>query len=632
VNRPQQSISYLPGLDGLRAIAVLAVVVYHANKNWLHGGFLGVEVFFVISGYLITLLLLTESEQHGRINFRAFWMRRARRLLPAMWTLLLGVTMYCSLFEREELGKLRGDVTAALIYVFNWFKIWAGDSYFDASALDPLRHLWSLAVEEQFYLIWPVLIAVVLKRYGRRPAKLGVIFLGISVAIAMYVATTYAAGVRGTPIETPEQYISLFGHAVSRLDFLFLGTIGRSGGLFLGAALAFWLRPDMLRGSNDSSDRHVVSAFAIAGTVGLAYMMWTFRDVVFVAETGGVRGYDPLFQGGFLLVGVATCAIITAAVHPNSFIGNTVLGNPVFTYIGRRSYGLYLFHWPVFQLYRKVASNNLTLIQFVVLFAVILALTELSFRFIEMPIREGRLGEAWHKLRFPRTDADIERRTKVFALGAVAAVLPVFSIVSLAIGTGEGKIAESIKSGESAVQNLLGTTVAPDPNATTIPGTQTTTLDGQQIPILAIGDSVMLGAAQILTERGITVDALKSRPFRQALEIANYVKSINRLGEFVIIHLGTNNYVDQKTLDEIMVPLKDVDLVLFITAHVPTRAWQDPNNELVRAMPNAYGNVKVLDWYQIAEEHPEYLYGDKVHLNNEGQKVYADLIMQAIGK
>jgi hypothetical protein len=132
--------------------------------------------------------------------------------------------------------------------------------------------------------------------------------------------------------------------------------------------------------------------------------------------------------------------------------------------------------------------------------------------------------------------------------------------------------------------------------------------------------------------KGITVDALKSRPFRQALEIANYVKSINRLGEFVIIHLGTNNFVDQQTLDEIMVPLKDVDLVLFVTAHVPTRKWQDPNNALVRAMPNLYGNVRVLDWYQVAVEHPEYLYGDKVHLNNEGQKVYADLIMQAIGK
>ena len=610
----------------------MAVVVYHANKDWLHGGFLGVEVFFVISGYLITLLLLTESQQNGRIDFRSFWVRRARRLLPALWTLLLGVTMYCSIFEREELGKLRGDVIAAFIYIFNWFKIWARASYFDASALDALRHLWSLAVEEQFYLVWPVLIALVLKRWGRRPAKLGLIFLGVSVAVAIYVATSYAAGVRGTPIETPEQYISLFGHAVSRLDFLFLGTIGRSGGLFMGAALAFWFRPDMFMGTQNSSDRHIVSAFAAAGLAGLGYLMWTFRDVVFVPETGGVRGYDPLFQGGFMLVGVATCAIITAAVHPQSFLGNKILGNPVFTYLGRRSYGLYLFHWPVFQLYRKVASNYLSLEQFIVLFIVILALTELSYRFIEMPIREKRLTNSLNKLRYPRTDADYERRNKFVAIGVVAAVLPVFSVVSLALGTGEGRIAESIKKGEESVQNLLGTTVAPDPNVTTIPGSQTTTLDGQVIPILAIGDSVMLGAANILTERGITVDALKSRPFRQALEIANYVKSIGRLGEFVIIHLGTNGPVDQETLDEIMVPLKDVDLVLMITAHVPTRSWQMSNNELIRAMPNAYGNVKVLDWFQIAEDHPEYLYGDKVHLNNEGQKVYADLIMQAIGK
>lgn len=632
MNRPHHTISYLPGLDGLRAIAVLAVIVYHANKNWLPGGFLGVEVFFVISGYLITLLLINESQQQGRISFKRFWIRRARRLLPAMWTLLLGVTMYASLFEREELGKLRGDVIAAFVYVFNWFKIWSGSSYFDASALDPLRHLWSLAVEEQFYLVWPLLIALVMKRFGRRPAKLGIIFLGISIAISLYVATSYAAGVRGTPIETPEQYISLFGHAVSRLDFLFLGTLGRSGGLFMGAALAFWYRPDMFASTAKSSDRHVVSVFGVAGIAGLTYLMWVFRDVITIPETGDVRGYDPLFQGGFLLVGVASVAVITAAVHPHSFIGNKVLGNPVFTYLGRRSYGLYLYHWPVYQLYRKVSSNYLSLAQFVVLSLIVLALTEISYRFIEMPIRQGQFGEWWHKLRYPRTDADTERRTKFFALGAVAAVLPVFSVVSLALGTGEGKIAESIKRNEGVVQNLLGTTVPPDPSATTLPATQTTTLDGQVIPILAIGDSVMLGAANILTERGITVDALKSRPFRQALEISNYVKSIGRLGEFVIIHLGTNGPVDQATLDEIMVPLKDVDIVLMVTAHVPTRKWQDSNNELIRAMPNAYGNVRVLDWFKVAEAHPEYLYGDKVHLNNQGQRTYADLIMQAIGK
>ncbi|MUH44681.1 MAG: acyltransferase family protein, partial [Actinobacteria bacterium] len=202
MNRPQQSIAYLPGLDGLRAIAVLAVVIYHANKNWLSGGFLGVEVFFVISGYLITLLLLTESRQTGTISFGAFWTRRARRLLPALWTLLTLTTVYFSLFERAELGRLRGDVIAAFIYGFNWFKIWAQSSYFDGTALDPLRHLWSLAVEEQFYLVWPLLIAAVLRLAGKRTNKLGAIFLGISVLVAVYVATSYAPGVRGTVIET----------------------------------------------------------------------------------------------------------------------------------------------------------------------------------------------------------------------------------------------------------------------------------------------------------------------------------------------------------------------------------------------------------------------------------------------
>ena len=165
-----------------------------------------------------------------------------------------------------------------------------------------------------------------------------------------------------------------------------------------------------------------------------------------------------------------------------------------------------------------------------------------------------------------------------------------------------------------------------------MPSPQTTTLDGQEIAILAIGDSVMLGAANILTERGITVDAMKSRPYRQALEIVNYLKSVKRLGDFVIIHLGTNNYVDEKTLDEIMVPLAETEMVVFLTAHVPDKPWQDPNNELIRKLPDRYGNVKVMDWYRLAEENPSWLYRDKVHLNVEGQRMYADLIMQTIGK
>jgi hypothetical protein len=171
--------------------------------------------------------------------------------------------------------------------------------------------------------------------------------------------------------------------------------------------------------------------------------------------------------------------------------------------------------------------------------------------------------------------------------------------------------------------------------ATTIAGqvaTATTSLDGQVIDVLAIGDSVMLGAANVLTQRGVTVDAVKSRPYRQALEIANFMKSVNRLGSVVIIHLGTNNTVDEKTLDEIMVPLRDVPLVLFVTVHVPSEVRQNTNNRRINELPARYENVKVLDWYSIATAHPEYLYSDKIHIRPEGQKVYADLMMQAIGR
>jgi len=633
----ENSLSYMPGLDGLRALAVLAVIVYHANKSWLTGGFLGVEVFFVISGYLITLLLITESEQNDRISFRHFWLRRARRLLPALWTLLVGVCVYASLFMRDELGKLRGDVIAAFVYGFNWFKIWSKSSYFDSSQVDPLRHLWSLAVEEQFYLVWPLLIAVVLRVFGKRLATLGGIFFVTSVGIAWYVAATYAPGFpEPTPLGSPEHFVSIFGHAALKIDFLFLGTLGRSGGLFLGAALAFWYRPSMYNSNYPSSDRHVVTGIGIVGMAALAAMMWRFQDVAVrtVELSDGTtevvrRGYDPLFQGGFLLVGLASLAVITAAVHPHTPIAKVVLGNPVFTYLGRRSYGLYLYHWPVFRFARGADPTPMSVVQFVGLCLLILAITEASYRFVEMPIRTGQFSEWWQTVRYPRNDADRRRRQNVVAIAVVASVLPVFGLVSVAVGTGEGEVAESLKDNEQFVQNLItSTTVATDQGAPT----QTTTLDGQVIPILAIGDSVMLGAANVLTERGITVDALKSRPFRQALEIANYVKSINRLGDFVIIHLGTNNYVDEKTLDEIMVPLADVDRVVMLTTHVPKKPWQDPNNELIKAMPNRYGNVTVLDWYTIAEQHPEYLYSDKIHLNPEGQAVYADLIMQAIGK
>ncbi|MGA1616738.1 MAG: acyltransferase family protein, partial [Ilumatobacteraceae bacterium] len=163
VERPRRvtisSVPYLPGLDGLRALAVIAVMIYHADPSWLPGGFLGVEVFFVISGYLITLLLMAERERDGRIDLGAFWMRRARRLLPALFAVMVALSIYTTIFRPEALGKVRGDLIAGFFYVSNWFQIWVGAGYASSGDFAPLRHLWSLAVEEQFYLVWPIVMA-----------------------------------------------------------------------------------------------------------------------------------------------------------------------------------------------------------------------------------------------------------------------------------------------------------------------------------------------------------------------------------------------------------------------------------------------------------------------------------------
>ncbi len=644
-------LGYLPALDGVRALAVIAVIVYHANKTWLGGGFLGVEVFFVISGFLITSLLIAESERDGRISLKQFWVRRARRLLPALWMLLLLVAVYCSIFERDTLGNLRGDIIAALMYGFNWFQIWVGTSYFTAFDFVPLRHLWSLAVEEQFYVFWPVIMLTLMKLGRRRLPLVGVLFIATSIAIAVFTAFTYRSGAIGTVTDTPEQFMAFLGQPVSRIDFLFLGTFTRAGGLFLGAALAVFWRPWLLQTSPIGTRGQLLDGVFLLGLAGLAVSAAVFRDVVDITNVG-LTGYDILFRGGFFLVGIASVAVIAAAVHPTATMTHALLGNRVMTHIGQRSYGLYLYHWPVFQMYRRFAGKGLTPYEFVLLMLLTLAITELSYRYVELPVRDGRFGTWWRSRREERRmgvlvdSATRRRRAGVFA---ISAMLPAFALVSVATADVKlNDISQSLAESESAVVNVLGessggsvndgdetspTTV--DQSVPLIIGggaTQTTTLDGQLIDVLAIGDSVMLGAARELSARGATVDAMKSRSVRQALEIVNYLKSVRRLGSIVVIHLGTNSTTTEEVFDQIMATLADTPLVLFLTVHVPSEPRQSINNRLINALPTKYSNVKVLDWHTIVGQFPEYLYSDQTHLRPAGARFYADLIMQAVGR
>ena len=388
---PDVRLPYSPGLDGLRAFAVIAVLLYHADLAWIPGGFLGVEVFFVISGYLITALLLAEWRQRGRIDLKTFWLRRARRLLPALYVLLVATLTFAVVFLPGEIAGLRGDVLAALGYVTNWYLIFGQESYFEAVGRPSLlQHLWSLAVEEQFYLIWPPILALGLcigaTRLRRRRVLTVVIFGAVASAMAM--ALLYVPGVDPSRI--------------------YYGTDTRATGLLCGAALAFlWSPGDKYRPSEARHHRLGLpgrSRFRrrwgwtapllldIVGFAALGALVW------FCVNLGEFQPF--LYSGGFALVGIATTATIMAVVHPHSVIGSRILGSAPLRWVGVRSYGIYLWHWPVFMVTRPdldVPIDGLPLLALRLSATVVLA--DLSYRYIETPIRRGALGRAWRTLR-----------------------------------------------------------------------------------------------------------------------------------------------------------------------------------------------------------------------------------------
>ena len=636
--RARAVVPYLPGLDGLRAVAVVAVIFYHANHSWLRGGFLGVEVFFVISGYLITLLLLAESTRNGRINLRDFWLRRARRLLPALWTLLMGVTVYVAIFRRGELGNLRGDVVAGFTYVTNWFQVHTGSSYFSDFGYVPLRHLWSLAVEEQFYLLWPLLMLVVMKVGRRRLPFVGFLFLLASIGIAVLCGWIYRTGPVGDITQTPDQYFSFLGRDVSRIDFAYLSTITRMGGLFIGAALAIWWRPWSVARARIANRGAALDIIGLIGLAGLGLMMWRFQNVVAGTEEGA-RGYDLLYRGGFFLVGLASVAVIAAVTHPTAVLGRVVLGNRVFVWIGQRSYGLYLYHWAIFQFSRKLAGKELTMPQFVGLMAVTLVITELSYRLIETPVRKGNFSRWLRSWRGAATPERRRHRTRMVAVGVVVGAFPVFAVFNLSTAKLKlDAISQSLVDAENATTDVLtqptATTqpVTSDPASSTSAAAAPTTLPAARIDVLAIGDSVMLGAAPEMSKYGITVDAKKSRPFKAALEIVNYVKSIGALGDNVVIHLGTNSGTTADTMDAIFTALAEVDRVVVLTNAVPNHKWEEGNNTLIRALPDKFPNVTVVDWKLLVDPNPDGGYDDGTHLRPKGQVAYAEAIMAALGR
>jgi peptidoglycan/LPS O-acetylase OafA/YrhL len=581
----------MPALDGLRAVAVAAVLLYHADVGSFTGGFLGVDVFFVLSGYLITCVLLDSRRTTGRIGLGRFYLRRARRLLPALLLMLAATCVYVVVFLPNEAAKLRDDIVSALTYVMNWHLIFQDQPYFDTIGRAPfLQHLWSLAVEEQFYLVWPVLLGAGLIVFRNQRERLAIAIVALAGVSALLMAVLYEPG--SDPMR------------------VYYGTDTHSSGLLIGAALAILWPPWRL---STKTGTWAPVALDAAGIVGLAVLVSCFASV---------SEFDAgLYRGGYVAIAIVTAVVVAAIVHPAARFSSSVLALAPLRWIGQRSYGIYLWHWPVFLVTRPgldVPLRGLPL--FGLRVAITVGIAAVSYRFVEMPIRSGALGRSVEALR-RNVRRDGRRFTKRLGL-AGAGIASSVVLVGLGLAAADSP---DPPSGFPKRAAHIPITTATAPAATTAPATTLPALGGR---VTAVGDSVMLGAQralqQFLGDR-LQMDANVSRHTPEAIDVIRRLREAGQLGDEFVLHLGTNGPITDGQFDEIMQLLSGVKRVVVVNIKVD-RAWEQQVNDTLAAGVTRYANAVLFDWHAAGSEHPEYFVSDGVHLTRDGAGYYALVI------
>jgi peptidoglycan/LPS O-acetylase OafA/YrhL len=547
--------------------------------------------------------------------------------------------MWTSIRERDSLGALRGDVVAGALYGSNWFQVWVGAGYTAVNDFAPLRHLWSLAVEEQFYVLWPVIMMVILRLGRDRLPRVAMWFLGIATAIAGLVALLMPTGRIGESCaSTPNAYWTIGERCISKIDLLYLSTPTRATGLLLGAALAIVWRPYALLRGPMKRKGPMMDPVAIIGLILLGFLIYKVHIVHLIGEDG--LHADPwLFRGGLFLTGIATLMVISAVAHQKAFTGR-VLGNVVLRTIGERSYGLYLYHWPVFQALRHETGIALKPHEFIAAMLVTAVITEISYRYVELPIRERRLKESIQAL-LRSGPGELRRRISFGVIISCSIAFPVFAASSLVTADYKANdVQASLDVGQDSVTDVIGaltssttsaTTPSSAPESTNSP-TTTTTYVPPHYDVFALGDSVMKGAAPALADLGIVVDAVQDRQGKMGADIFVQLKVLGVTMDATVVHLGTNGPMSQETLDTMMQALSDVPRVVVLTIKA-NRGWTDSNNEKIRALPATYSNVTVLDWQLLATLcSGDCLTADGIHLEREGSDYYVQEIWKALGR
>ncbi len=624
---------YIPALDGLRTLAVVAVVLYHLNLTWAQGGLLGVTVFFVLSGYLITRLLINEVSKTGRIDLKSFWIRRIRRLFPAVVTVVVVTCALCTIFNHVMLTKMRPDILPSLLFFNNWWQIAQNVSYFNALGdPSPLTHFWSLAIEEQFYLISPPLLFAMVSMHVSKPNTRRVV-LGLAAVSAIAMMVLY------NPAADPSR--------------VYYGTDTRVFSLLLGAWMAFIPDRDLApvrlahrlglnrlasaakhgKNADESADTapaqpsalvHFwsspasIDVLGVVGLVGLAAM---------VALTNGYTAFQ--YRGGTLLCSILTLMVIAACVQPQGMVARALAAEPL-VWVGKRSYSIYLWHYPLLLLMNPVANiSDTPWWQYILQVLVVVAVAECSYRFIETPFRKGAFG---------RTVSELREGTTTPA-SWVRAHIPVCAVCGVVLVVALGGLVfvpdTSALSGEGAeILNKEAKNAKPQDQQ----AVDDTDKDNDGFPdgsydLLMIGDSVSLRAVDSFD--GVFphshIDAEKGRQFdagRTTFE--GYIQQ-NLAGKIVVFALGTNGLVTDAQIDAIMADAGDQRTVVFVNTRSP-QPWVGATNKAIANAASRYKNVRVIDWYGYSANRNDLFDGDGTHLSNAGVAEYLKLIHDAVKK
>lgn len=597
---------YITGIDGLRTLAVLGVIVYHLLPNVLQGGYLGVPLFLLISGYFVTYQISKHLMQDGFFDIRAFYKRRFKRLYPVLIAMLVLTTAYITLFARPLLHHIKAIVLTNLLWVYNWWEIKNGQSYFDQfGGISPFTHLWTLGVEAQFYLLWPLILILLFRILGKKKRVARVVLL-LAIASAVEMALLYDP---------------------ANINRVYYGTDTRAFSLLLGSWLGLTWPLNRLRKNLIQSDINLLNGLGIASIIITIIGFFTLNGQNPATYRGGMFFYS--------FVGMITTAMI---LHPGASM-NRWMTNPVFTWVGKRSYGIYVYQYPVMAFYERAIHVGIhPVINSLIELVIIGIVSELSYQLLEKPLAHYD----WTNIR-----QDLHSIKTISLQGGIKMA---FSVIALGIAL-FGLSQPDHKPAKPAVQARIERNhqLAAQHNKQLAEGKKTSTeksgklekeynLTAQQVKALkntkvtAIGDSVMADAANSIQELmpQAYVDAKVGRQGSEAPAVISQLKSDGHLNKNVVLNLGTNGAMTKETVNEILSGIGPNRQVYWLTAHVPTKPWQQTVNREIKAAAKKHKNVHVIDWSAESNNHADWFADDNVHMDEQGNIHYTRMVAKAI--